>query len=216
MAEKDKATVEAEPEAPETKKRKRLPIVPVLIFAAIIGGAVFLLYVRAKPEQGVRRLIDLQLKLSEAQLGNQLYDDTLSLRVKQTCARDDFAGAVSQVAPDFWHLTQYKNLHIKVEGHKAIVTYDIVYNGVIVERATEQDPDIYTLAQKTVLGRLVTVAEGLAAVEALNNAPGGSFFGGPKEYRDARKKVIKEGNHRLVIEKAGSWYDDLDSHTRCG
>ena len=207
-----------EPEAPEEPKRRRrrLPIIPALFFVAIIGGAVFLLYVRAKPGQAVARLIDYQLKLSEAQLGEKLYDDTLSLKFKQTCARDDLAGAVAQTAPDFWKLTRYKDIHIKVEGTRAIVTYIITYNGVVVDRATDANPDIYTLATKTVLGRLITVKEALATVEALNNAPGGSFFSGPKSYQDARKKAIKEGDHRLVIEKAGQWYDAPDSHSKCG
>jgi hypothetical protein len=199
-----------------TPRRRRLPIVPALIFLAIIGSAVFLLYIRSRPEQAVVRLVDYELKLAQAGLGEQMYDDTLSLATKQSCDRDEFIGAVQQTPEDFWKLTKYKDIHIKVEGNRAIVTYLITYNGVVVERATEADPDIYTKATKSSFGPLISVAEEVAKVEALNNAPGGSFFTGPKEYRDALKEARKKGNHRRVLEKAGQWYDAPDSHSRCG
>jgi hypothetical protein len=216
MAETETQEEAPSPEEPAKPEKHRKPIIPALIFLAIIGGAAYLFVIRSKPEQAVRRLIDYQLKLSEAQVGEKLYDDTLSLRMKQSCPRDDFIGAVAQTPPDFWHLARYKNLHIKVEGNKAIVTYVVTYNGVTVDRATEADPDVYTKATKTVLGRLITVKEALALIDAQNNTAIGSLFGGPKEYQDARKKAIKEGDHRLVIEKAGQWYDAPDSHSGCG
>ena len=203
-------------EEPEKKRRRRLPIIPALIFLAIIAGAAYLFIIRSKPEQAVARLFDYQLKLSQAGLGDQLYDNTLSLAMKNQCPRDDFIGAISQTPPDFWKLTRYKNIHIKVEGNRAVVTYDITYNGVVTERATNADPDIYTKATKTTLGRLVTVQEALALIDAENNTAIGSLFGGPKEYQDARKAAIKRGNYRLKVETKGEWYDAPDSHSSCG
>ncbi len=204
------------PEAPEEKHRRRLPIIPALVLIAIIGGAAYLFILRSKPEQAVARLIDYQLKLSEAGLGDQLYDNTLSLAMKKSCPREDFIGVISQTPPDFWRLTRYKNLHIQVEGNRAIVTYDITYNGFVTERATAANPDIYTKATKTTLGRLVTLREALALIEAQNHTAIGSLFGGPKEYQDARKAAIKKGNYRLKVETAGEWYDAPDSHSSCG
>jgi hypothetical protein len=211
MAETE-AIEESPPEEP--KKRRRLPIIPVLFFIAILAGIAFLLYTRSRPEQAVARLIDYQLKLSTAGLGDKLYDDTLSLQAKQVCNRDDFIGAVQQTPPDFWKLTKYKDIHIKVEGKKAIVTYVVTYNSVVVDRATPQNPDIYSIANRTTYGELITVAEGLRALEALNQ-PDVAFFASEKSYQDARKAVIKKGDYRRVTSKAGEWYDDLDSHSRC-
>lgn len=213
MAETEAVEETSSPEEP--KKRRRLPIIPVLFFLAILGGIAFLLYTRSRPEQAVARLIDYQLKLSQAGVGDKLYDDTLSLQAKQECDRDDFIGAVQQTPPDFWKLTKYKDIHIKVEGKKAIVTYVITYNGVVVERATPQNPDLYSIATKTEFGDLITVAEGLRAIEALNR-PGVGFFANPKDYEAAQREVRKKGNYRRVLSKTGEWYDDLDSHSRCG
>jgi hypothetical protein len=211
----DTETPTEEAPLPEPKKRRRLPIIPILIFLAIIGGAAYLVYVRSKPEQAVARLIDYQLKLSEAGVGEKLYDDTLSLKTKQICARDDFVGAIQQTPPDFWKLTRYQNIHIKVEGNRAIVTYVITYNGVVVERATPQNPDIYSIATQTKYGDLITVAEQLQELAALNK-PGVAFFASEKSYQEARRAVMKKGNFRRVLSKAGEWYDDPDSHSRCG
>lgn len=215
MADTATEEVPGAPEEPEHKKKRRIPIIPSLIFLAIIGGIVFLVYVRSRPEQAVTRLIDYQLKLSEAGLGEQLYDETLSLKAKQSCQRDDFVGAIEQTPPDFWKLTRYKNIHIKVEGNRAIVTYLITYNGVLVDQATPQNPDIYSIATVTRYGRLITVAEKLQELAALNRPPA-LFFASEKSYQAARRAAIKKGNYRLILSKAGQWYDDYDSHTHCG
>ena len=45
---------------------------------------------------------------------------------------------------------------------------------------------------------------------------GVDFFGSEKAYQKARQAVIKKGNYRRVLSKAGEWYDDFDSHSRCG
>lgn len=216
MAETETLEEPASPEEPEKKRRRRLPIIPALIFLVIIAGAAYLFMLRSKPEQAVARLIDYQLKLSQAGLGDQLYDNTLSLAMKNSCARDDFIGAIAQTPPDFWKLSRYKNLHIKIEGNRAIVTYVITYNGVVTERATDADPDIYTKATKTTLGRLVTVQEALALIDAQNHTAIGSLFAGPKDYQDHRKAAIKRGDYRLKLETAGEWYDAPDSHSGCG
>jgi hypothetical protein len=206
--------VEEAPSPEEPKKKRRLPIIPALIFLAIIGGVAYLIILRSKPEQAVARLIDYQLKLSEAGLGEKLYDDTLSLQAKEHCKRDDFVGVIQQTQPDFWKLTRYKNLKIKVQGNRAMVTYDITYNGVVVDRATDADPDIYSIASETRFGDLVTVQEQLRALAALN-VPDVAFFASEKSYQDARRAVIKKGDYRRVLSKAGEWYDDYDSHSRC-
>jgi hypothetical protein len=213
MAETKSVAEETPPEEP-AKQRRRFPVIPVLIFLAIIGGAAYLFVIRSKPEQAVRRLIDYQLKLSEAGVGEKLYDDTLSLQAKQQCPRDDFVGAIQQTPPDFWNLTRYKNLHIKVEGKRAIVTYVITYNGVVVDRATPSNPDFYSIATTTKYGDLITVAEQLQELAALNK-PGVAFFASEKSYQDARKAVMKKGDFRRVLSKAGEWYDDYDAHSRC-
>jgi hypothetical protein len=215
MAETQTVEGAPSPEEPAKPEKRRKPIIPALIFLAIIGGAAYLFVIRSKPEQAVRRLIDYQLKLSEAGVGEKLYDDTLSLQAKQKCKRDDFVGVIQQTPPDFWNLTRYKNLHIKVEGKRAFVTYVITYNGVVVDRATPEDPDIYSIATVTRFGDLITVAEQLQELAALNR-PGVAFFASEKSYQDARKAVIKKGDYRRVLSKAGQWYDDYDSHSRCG
>ena len=48
------------------------------------------------------------------------------------------------------------------------------------------------------------------------NKPGVGFFVSEKAYQKARQAVIKKGNYRRVLSKAGEWYDDFDSHSRCG
>jgi len=213
----DTATEESSgaPQEPEPKQKRRLPIIPALIFLAIIGGAAYLFVIRSKPEQAVRRLIDYQLKLSEAGVGEKLYDDTLSLQAKQQCPRDKFIGDIEQTPQDLWKLTRYKNINIKVEGKRAIVTYVVTYNGLVVDRATAQNPDIYSIANVTRYGELITVAEQLQQLAALNK-PGVGFFGSEKAYQKARQAAIKKGNYRRVLSKAGQWYDDFDSHSRCG
>jgi hypothetical protein len=213
MAETEAVEESTAPEEP--RKRRRLPIIPALFFIAILAGIAFLLYTRSRPEQAVARLIDYQLKLSQAGVGDKLYDDTLSLQAKQECNRDDFIGAVQQTPPDFWKLTKYRDIHIKVEGNKALVTYVITYNGVVVERATPQNPDIYSIATQTKYGDLITVAEQLRQLAALN-VPDVAFFASEKSYQDARRAVMKKGDFRRVLSKAGEWYDDPDSHSRCG
>jgi hypothetical protein len=215
MAETETVEEGTSPEEPSKPEKHRKPIIPALIFLAIIGGAAYLFIIRSKPEQAVRRLIDYQLKLSEAGVGEKLYDDTLSLQAKQQCKRDDFVGVIQQTPPDFWKLTRYKNLSIRVEGKRAFVTYIITYNGVTVDRATPANPDIYSIASVTRYGDLITVAEQLRQLAALN-VPDVAFFASEKSYQDSRKAVIKKGNYRRILSKAGQWYDDYDSHSRCG
>src|SRR4029453_10787554 len=108
MAETETLEEPASPEEPEKKRRRRLPIIPALIFLVIIAGAAYLFMLRSKPEQAVARLIDYQLKLSQAGLGDQLYDNTLSLALKNSSARDDFIGAIAQTPPHFWKPSRHK------------------------------------------------------------------------------------------------------------
>ena len=112
------ATEAPEPAAPS---RRRLPIVPVLVLVAIVGGLIWLLLVRSSPAQQVRRLIDKQLKLAIGGRNDQLWQETLSIRVKNACPKDAFTGALDQLSssqPDFWTLVEYRDLHIEVKAAK--------------------------------------------------------------------------------------------------
>jgi hypothetical protein len=192
-----------------------LPVIPVLVLAAIVGGGVLLLVIRSSPSQQVRRLIDKQVKLANGGRFDQLWQDTLSLRVKQACPKDAFTGALDQLRsdrPDFWSLVEYLNLHIEVKGDRAIATYLITYNGAPIERATADNPDLYVRASKTVYGRTVSVEEQLQNLE--NAHSGGVIIG--KEYEKEKADIPRRGPIRLRDAVKGQWYDDLDRHVRCG
>jgi hypothetical protein len=189
--------------------------VPVLVLVAIVGGLIWLLMVRSLPAQQVRRLIDKQLKLAIGGRNDQLWQETLSIRVKNACPKDAFTGALDQLSssqPDFWTLVEYRNLHIEVKGDRAIVTYLITYNGAPIERATPDNPDLYVRASKTVYGRTISVAEQL---QNLENAHAQAAITG-KEYEDEKKAIPRRGPIRLKDSIKGQWYDDLDQHVRCG
>ena len=206
------ATEAPEPAAPS---RRRLPIVPVLVLVAIVGGLIWLLLVRSSPAQQVRRLIDKQLKLAIGGRNDQLWQETLSIKVKNACPKDAFTGALDQLSssqPDFWTLVEYRDLHIEVKGDRAIVTYLITYNGAPIERATPDNPDLYVRASKTVYGRTLSVAEQLQNLE--NAHAQGAITG--KEYEDEKKAIPRRGPIRLKDSIKGQWYDDLDQHVRCG
>jgi len=213
QTEEDREATEApEPAAPS---RRRLPIVPVLVLVAIVGGLIWLLLVRSSPAQQVRRLIDKQLKLAIGGRNDQLWQETLSIRVKNACPKDAFTGALDQLSssrPDFWTLVEYRDLHIEVKGDRAIVTYLITYNGAPIERATPDNPDLYVRASKTVYGRTLSVAEQLQNLE--NAHAQGAITG--KEYEDEKKAIPRRGPIRLKDSIKGQWYDDLDQHVRCG
>jgi hypothetical protein len=201
-----------EPAAPS---RRRLPIVPILVLVAIVGGLVWLVQVRSSPAQQVRRLIDKQIKLANGGRFDQLWQDTLSVRVKNACPKDSFTGALDQLRssrPEFWNLIEYRDLHIEVSGDRAVVTYVIVYNGAPVERATPANPDLYTRASQTVYGRTVSVQEQLQNLEHAHE--GGAILG--KEYEDERKAIPRRGPIRVRDSVKGQWYDDADGHVRCG
>jgi len=194
--------------------RRRLPIVPVLVLVAIVGGAAWLLLLRSSPAQQVRRLIDKQLKLSIAGRYDLLYD-TLSPRVKAACSQQAFAGSLQEITasrPEFWTLVAYRDIHIAVKGDQAIVTYVITYNGAPVERATPDNPDLYIRASKTIYGGTQSVAEQLQNLENLRRQ---AIVVG-KEYEKEKAAIISHGPIRLVVSLKGQWYDDIDAHVRCG
>jgi len=198
-----------------TPSRRRFPIVPILVLVALVAGALWLVMIRSSPAQQVRRLIDKQIKLAGGGRFDQLWRDTLSLSVKKACPKDSFTGALNQLAsdrPDFWSLVEYRDLHIEVQGDRAIVTYLITYNGAPIERATADNPDLYARAPKTVYGRIVSVAEQLQILE--NAHAQGAIIG--KEYEDEKKAIPRRGPIRLKDAVKGQWYDDLDQHVRCG
>ena len=197
------------------RPRRRVPVVPILVLLAIVGGLIWLLMVRSSPAQQVRRLIDKQLKLAVGGRNDQLWQETLSIRVKNACPKDAFTGALDQLSssqPDFWTLVEYRDLHIEVKGDRAIVTYLITYNGAPIERATPDNPDLYVRASKTVYGRTLSVAEQLQNLE--NAHAQGAITG--KEYEDEKKAIPRRGPIRLKDSIKGQWYDDLDRHVRCG
>lgn len=210
------AQTEAAPTPPPAPpSRRRFPIVPIVVLLAIVGGLVWLWVIRSSPEQQVRRLIDKQLKLAIAGRYDVLWQDTLSLRVKQACPKDAFTGSLDELSasqPDFWNLIEYRDLRIDVQGDRAVVTYVITYNGAPVERATAQDPDIYVRASRTVYGRTLTVKEQL---QNLENAHSQAAITG-KEYEKEKKAIPRRGPIRLRDSVKGQWYDDVDRHVRCG
>jgi hypothetical protein len=198
--------------------RRRLPIVPVLVLLAVIGGLVGLVVARSSPSQQLRRLIDRQIKLVSGGKYGQLHA-TLSAQSKKACPRAEFVASLVGLEAsegDFWSLVDYREIRIDVHGDRALVTYVITYNGAVVERATAQDPDVYVRATTTVLGPKPNVAAQLAAL-ARQQAPGPVANPlPPKEYEAARQRIIKAGSTRPVLYRAGQWYDEVDGHTHCG
>jgi hypothetical protein len=195
--------------------RRRLPVIPALVLLAIVGGLVFLLVYRSQPEKQVRRLIDAQLKLAAGGRFEDLWQDTLSLRAKQSCPKDAFVGALDQLRasqPNFWSLIAYHDLHISVHGDRAVVTYVITFNGTPIEEATPQNPDIYTLAPATVYGATLTKEEQLRRLESLREQ---AIVVG-KEYDKEKAAINQHGDIRLRDAVKGHWYDDVDSHVNCG
>jgi hypothetical protein len=206
---------EAPTPPPEPPSRRRLPIVPILVLLAIVGGLAWLLAIRSSPEQQVRRLIDRQVKLAIAGRYGDIWQDTLSPNVKKACPKDAFTGSLDELSasqPDFWSLIDYRDLRIDVNGDRAVVTYVITYNGAPVERATARDPDVYIRASKTVYGPTLSVAQQLQNLE--NAHEQGAILG--KEYEDEKKAIPRRGPIRLRDAVKGQWYDDMDRHVRCG
>jgi hypothetical protein len=195
--------------------KRRPPVIPAVILLAIIGGLVFLFLYRSQPEKQVRRLIDAQLKLAAGGRFDDLWQDTLSLHAKEACPKDSFVGALDQLRasqPNFWTLIAYHDLHISVQGDRAIVTYVITFNGTPIEEATPQNPDIYTRATATVYGETLTKEEQLRRLESLREQ---AYVVG-KEYEKEKREINQHGDIRLQDAIKDHWYDDLDSHVRCG
>jgi hypothetical protein len=199
-------------------------VIPLLVLLALIGGLVLLVVARSSPKQQVRRLIDRQIKMAVAGRYGQLHA-TLTPRAKAACGTaHDFAADLQNVAgtdPNFWHLIDIRDIQIRIDGSRALVTYRITYNGRLVEQATLRDPDVYIRwSQPTVLGPKPSKATIAAQLEALARAqiPGSAAFNPlpPKQYKAARDRIIKSGKTQPVLWKHGAWYDDLDGHIHCG
>lgn len=197
----------------------RRPIVPLLVLLAIIGGILYLVLARSSPEQQIRRLMDRQMKLATAERFGQLHA-TLSARARGVCPRPVFVGELQRLAntePDFWHLIDVRDIAIQVNGNRAEVTYVITYNGRPVDWATRQQPDVYVRATETILGPKPNLQRALAELEALRRVrPGIGQLIGQKEYEQRKARLLKFGTKRPVVYKKGEWYDDLDTHVRCG
>jgi hypothetical protein len=199
--------------------RRRPPVVPLLILLAIIGGLALLVVARSSPEQQVRRLIDRQMKLAVAGRFGQLHA-TLSAKAKAACSRADFVGEMQRLAisePDFWSLIDVRDINILVRSDRAEVTYDVTYNGRLVERATARNPDLYVVATKTVFGPKPNLKQALANLEKQHsNQPGLGQLIGDKQYNAQRARLLKFGTKPPLVYKEGQWYDDLDGHVHCG
>jgi hypothetical protein len=197
---------------------RRPPIVPLLVLLSVIGGLVFLVLVRSSPQQQIRRLIDRQMKLASAGRTGQLHA-TLSAAAKRRCPRADFVGELQQMAisePNFWSFVDIKNIHVQVVGNRAMVTYDITYNGRVVEMATPRNPDVYVRATQTVLGPKPNLQQALATLDKAHSyQPGIGQTLGDKEYKAQKARLLKFGTKKPVVYKKGEWYDDLDAHIRC-
>jgi len=217
-------TTEAGTDPAPPPHHRRRAVVPVVLVLVILLGFGFLLLVRSRPEQAVRRLIDRQIKLERAVSAttgdvqqdrlNELYA-TLSAKAKAACDQQAFDGQMTSLRPDFWRLIQYRDIHVRVEGNRAVVTYTIRYNGRTVERATAANPDVYVRAPTTVYGAPVSVQDQLAALERQQQPGALANPLGPEEYKKARERIIAQGSVRPVLYQKGEWYDELDAHVRC-
>jgi hypothetical protein len=190
----------------------------LLVLLAIIGGLLFLVLARSSPEQQVRRLIDRQLKLAAAGRFGQLHS-TLTRKAKAACSRADVVSkltGLSVTEPDFWSLIDIRNIAIQTTGNRAVVTYVVTYNGRVVERATREDPDIYTRATETEFGPKPDLKQALANLERQHsNLPGLGQQIGDRQYEAQKARLLKFGTERPLLYKKGQWYDDVDSHVRC-
>lgn len=194
--------------------RRRLPIVPILILVALMSGLAYLLLLRTRPEEQVRRLIDTQLKLARAGRFGELHG-TLSPGARKACPAVRFKGALAALPPDFWDLIEYRDIHVEVDGERGVVTYVITYNGRPIERATSENPDLYVRATETVLGPRPNVEALLANLDR-SQKPG--LLANPlprEEYLNRRADIIRRGQTQPVLYREGEWYDDLDGHVRC-
>lgn len=205
---------EAPAPAPPQKRRLRrlwgLPVVPTLVLLAIVGALAWLWVARSSPSEQVLRTIDRQIKLLHGgRIGE--FHATLAPKAKAACPYNDLKGELLSLPPDFWDLVDYRNIHVDVQGDRAVVTYDITYNGRVVERATAADPDVYTRATETVYGPPPNVDEELASLKRQLDQQVIT----PKEYEAQRKAIIARGTTRPIQYVKGQWYDDLDSHVRC-
>ncbi|MGH2554475.1 MAG: hypothetical protein ACRDHO_02010 [Actinomycetota bacterium] len=208
-------------EAPRSggSRVRRPPIVPLLVLLAIIGGLLFLVLARSSAEQQIRRLIDRQLKLAAAGRFGQLHA-TLTRKAKAACSRADLVSnlnGLSASEPDFWSLIDIRNIAIQVTGNRAVVTYAVTYNGRVVERATREAPDLYVRATATELGPKPDLEQALANLERQHsNIPGLGQQIGDRQYKAQKARLLKFGTERPLLYKKGQWYDDADSHVRCG
>jgi hypothetical protein len=197
-----------------TPARRRLPVLPILILLVLIGGLAYLLLLRTRPEEQVRRLIDTQLKLARAGRFGELHG-TLAPEAKKACPAVQFKGALAALPADFWDLIEYRDIDIAVDGDRAAVTYVITYNGRPIERATSVNPDLYVRATETVLGPRPNVDAALANLDR-SQQPGLSANPLPREeYLRRRADIIRRGQTQPVLYQEGEWYDDLDGHVRC-
>ncbi len=209
--------------SPASPRGRRPPLIPLLVLLALLGGLVLLVVARSSPQQQIRRLIDRQIKLAVAGRYGKLHA-TLTPRAKAACGSPhDFAGSLQAWAlsePDFWYLTDIRNINIRVDGNRALVTYTITYNGRVVERSTLQNPDVYIRwTQPTVLGPKPSQASINAQLAALDRQQQPGPLANPlppKQYKAARDRIIKEGKRQPVLWKKGQWYDELDDHVHCG
>jgi hypothetical protein len=205
----------ADPPAPELGKRRKRPILPIVVLVAIVGGLLFLYAFRSQPAQQVRRQIDKQLKLLAGGRFDQLWEDTFSPAMKKACPLDAFSGSLDQIRasqPDYWTLIEYRDFHITVTGNRAVVTYVITYNGAPIESATPQNPDLYMRATATAYGDIVTKAEQLQQLEQLREQ---AIVVG-KEYEKEKADIMRHGDIRRVLSVKGQWYDEVDGHVTCG
>jgi hypothetical protein len=197
------------PEPPDAAKR-RFPIVPIVIFVLLIAGLGILFLSRSKPEEAVRRLVDRQVKLTVSGNAQALYR-TFGPRVRQVCPLRTFEGAF-QSAGDFMSLIEYKDIKVKVEGDRALVTYVVTYNGRPIKEITPDNPDVYVQVTETVLGQPF---DPTAALQALEQERTQGLITDPKAYEERKKAYERRAGQRPRIFTAGQWYDDLDEYVDC-
>jgi hypothetical protein len=207
---------------PDAGRRRRFPVVPLLVLLALLGGLAFLVAGRSSPQQQIRRLIDRQIKLAISGKFGQLHA-TLSPKAKTACGGPhDFAGDLQGLRlsePDFWYLIDIRNIKIHVDGDRALVTYTVTYNGRVVERATLQDPDVYIRwTEPTRFGRKPSQASIDARLADLDRQQKPGPLANPlppKQYKAARDRIIDEGKKSPLLWKKGQWYDEVDNHVHC-
>jgi hypothetical protein len=92
------------------------------------------------------------------------------------------------------------------------------HNGRTVDEATAAKPDVYVeWTAPTKLGPKPDLQKSLAVLDREHsNQPGIGQVLSDKEYEAQKARLLRFGTKAPVLYQHGQWYDDADSHLRCG